>query len=61
MKKLTKKDLKKINGGDIRPPDRNGNCPAGWYLCPTNICVDDDGGNNPIYPGHPHYHACFGY
>ncbi|MFP3597560.1 bacteriocin [Chryseobacterium sp. SIMBA_029] len=60
MKKLTKKDLKKINGGDIRQPDGNNNCQPGWYLCPTNICVYDNGGQDPIVPGAPHYHACFG-
>ncbi len=42
----------KINGGNIRPPDANGNCPAGWYLCPSNICVYDKGGQNPIVPDH---------
>ncbi|MPS65161.1 MAG: hypothetical protein DI622_13585 [Chryseobacterium sp.] len=60
MKKLTKKDLKKINGGNMRFPDENGNCPSGWYLCPTNICVDDKGGEDPIMPGDPYYTACFG-
>ncbi|MDQ0593078.1 bacteriocin-like protein [Chryseobacterium ginsenosidimutans] len=59
MKKLTKKDLKKINGGNIRQPDANGNCQPGWYLCPSNICVYDKGGENPIVPGSPHYNACF--
>ncbi|MBT2622898.1 MULTISPECIES: bacteriocin [Chryseobacterium] len=60
MKKLTKKDLKNINGGNIRFPDANGNCQPGWYLCPSNICVFDDGGRDPIVPGKPHYNACFG-
>ncbi|MGE8553843.1 MAG: bacteriocin [Chryseobacterium jejuense] len=60
MKKLTKKDLKNINGGNIRFPDSQGKCPFGWYLCPTNVCVDDKGGESPIHEGHPHYKACFG-
>jgi bacteriocin-like protein len=51
MKKLTKKDLMKINGGNIRPPDANGNCPAGWYLCPSNICVYDNGGGKSYRSG----------
>lgn len=57
MKKLTKKDLKRINGGNIEQPGENGTCPPGWFLCPTNICVDDDGGRNPIPPGSTY---CFG-
>lgn len=61
MKKLTKKDLKNINGGRLRFPDANGNCPAGWYLCPTNVCIDDNGGENPIQPGDRDYRACFGH
>ncbi|SHG81811.1 bacteriocin [Chryseobacterium vrystaatense] len=60
MKKLTKKDLKNINGGNMRFPDANGNCPAGWYLCPKNICINDRGGENPITPSSPYYTACFG-
>ncbi|WP_160136447.1 bacteriocin [Chryseobacterium sp. c4a] len=50
MKKLTKKDLKKINGGFVGYPDDYGNCMPGWYLCPTNVCIFDDGGNKPINP-----------
>lgn len=57
MKKLTKKDLKKINGGYIDEPGEDGRCRPGWFLCPTNICVDDDGGKNPIPPGSTY---CFG-
>lgn len=60
MKKLSRKELMNVNGGNIRPPDANGNCPNGWYLCPTNICVNDNGGANPIVPGTPFYKACFG-
>ncbi|MDF2553383.1 MAG: bacteriocin [Chryseobacterium sp.] len=60
MKKLTRKNLMKINGGNIRFPDENGNCQPGWYLCPSNICVYDNGGQNPIVPGSLHYNACFG-
>lgn len=59
MKKLTRKNLAKIDGGNIRAP-KDGQCPAGWYLCPSNICVYDNGGQNPIVPGTPHYNACFG-
>ncbi|MDQ0782829.1 bacteriocin [Chryseobacterium sp. W4I1] len=61
MKKLTKKDLKKINGGSIRFPDANGNCLPGWYLCPTNVCINDNGGENPIQPGDRDYFTCFGH
>lgn len=60
MKKLSKKDLKNIHGGNLRFPDANGNCPAGWYLCPTQVCVDDDGGRSPIQPGDRRYRICFG-
>ncbi|MDM1556677.1 MULTISPECIES: bacteriocin [Chryseobacterium] len=53
MKKLTKKDLKKIQGGYYYTyPDANGNCFRGWYLCRTNICILDDP-HNPIQPDHP--------
>lgn len=60
MRKLTKKDLKKINGGYIDEPGNDGRCQPGWFLCPTNICIDDDGGNNPIRPDSPNYGICFG-
>lgn len=60
MRKLTKKDLKKVNGGYIDEPGNDGRCRPGWFLCPTNICIDDDGGNNPILPDSPNYGICFG-
>lgn len=60
MKKLSKADLKKINGGNILPGDSNGKCQTGWFLCPTNVCVNDKGGEDPIVPGHPKYSMCFG-
>ncbi|MDM1551673.1 hypothetical protein [Empedobacter falsenii] len=56
---ISKNKQKNVKGGNIRPP-KDGQCQAGWYLCPTNICVYDNGGDDPIVPGSPHYNACFG-
>ncbi|HFK5598878.1 TPA: hypothetical protein ACG0AT_003461, partial [Elizabethkingia anophelis] len=33
MKKLQKKDLKSIKGGNPRPPASDGSCPSGWRRC----------------------------
>ncbi|WP_165851734.1 hypothetical protein [Chryseobacterium pennipullorum] len=52
MKKLTKRDLKKINGGYYTYPNANGNCFPGWILCPTKICLLEEPGN-PIDENHP--------
>lgn len=64
MKNLQKFEVsreaqKLIKGGNIKPP-KDGQCQPGWYLCPTDICVYDKGGAEPIVPGTPHYNACFG-
>jgi bacteriocin-like protein len=40
MKKLTKKDLKKINGGYIDEPGEDGRCRPGWfYVLPTSVLM----------------------
>ncbi|WP_141116742.1 hypothetical protein [Elizabethkingia anophelis] len=59
LKLLTRNDIKSIKAGDFRFPDKSGNCLRGWYLCPTGVCVDDNGGRNPITPVNRYYKVCF--